>query len=100
MSLVNPLTGNAPQCALLIIFFDKRQTILLVNGEALELNGLRQYHLSVTPPGGSDKLPLLLSSMSSSNTDASEKSLKLSRHAFYKFTACHKYILNCSVFIL
>jgi hypothetical protein len=81
-------------------FFTNARQFYLSMGEALELNGLRQYHLSVTPLGGSDKLPLLLSSMSSSNTDASEKSLKLSRHAFYKFTACHKYILNCSVFIL
>ena len=35
---INPLSRSAPQCALL--FFYKHQTILLVNGKALELNGL------------------------------------------------------------
>jgi hypothetical protein len=37
---VNPLSRNAPHCAILIfLFVNKCKMILLVNGEALQLNG-------------------------------------------------------------
>jgi hypothetical protein len=40
VSLVNPLSRNVPQCALHIFLLVYHQTILLINGEALQHNGL------------------------------------------------------------
>jgi hypothetical protein len=42
--LFNPSRRNVSQCALLFLL-DKRQTILLVNGEALGLNGLIKWEI-------------------------------------------------------
>jgi hypothetical protein len=40
------LSSNAPQCALFIFFLlVQRQTILLINGEALHLNGLINHKI-------------------------------------------------------